>query len=71
MEKERFCQFGKEIRMRLVEIDKTQNWLIQGVREETGLFFDRSYLYKIMTGKTATPKITQAIRKILKLNGGT
>ena len=40
---------------------------IEQVREKTGLYFDDSYLYKIRSGKLATPKIVTAIREILDL----
>lgn len=59
--------FGKEIKKRLVDIDRTQTWLIEQVRGVTGLYFDRSYMYKIQTGQLATPKIVQAIQDILDL----
>jgi hypothetical protein len=59
--------FGKGIKKRLVDIDQSQEWLIGRVREETGLFFDGSYLYKIMAGTRKAPVITTAIREILEL----
>ena len=62
-----FCNFGKEIKRKLVDIDQNQNWLIEQVRAKTGLYFDCGYLYKIMTGEKATPKIVAAIREILDL----
>lgn len=59
--------FGKAIKKKLVELDQTQVWLIDQVREKTGLYFDDSYLWKIMAGKLATPKIVQAICETLDL----
>lgn len=59
--------FGKQIKKRLVDIDRSQAWLIEQVRAQTGLYFDRSYMYKIQTGQLETPKIVQAIREILDL----
>lgn len=59
---------GKEIKKRLVDADRDQNWLIKQVSEATGLYFDRSYLHKIMTGKLNTPGIVLAIRKILDIS---
>lgn len=61
----KFTVFGKEIKKRLIDIDKTQNWLIEQVRNKTGQYFDDSYLYKIMVGKRPAPVIAQAIREIL------
>lgn len=59
--------FGKEIKKRLVDIDRTQAWLIEQVGGLTGLYFDRSYMSKIQTGQLSTPKIVQAIREVLDL----
>lgn len=59
--------FGKEIKRRLIDLDKNQTWLIEQVKQKTGLFFDSSYMSKIMTGKLSTPKITQAICEILEI----
>lgn len=59
--------FGKQIKKRLVDIDRSQAWLIEQVRAQTGLYFDRSYMYKIQTGQLETPKIVQAIQEILDL----
>ena len=35
----KLCNFGKEIKKRLVDIDKNQEWLITEVRADTGLYF--------------------------------
>ena len=43
--------FGKAVKIRLVELDKNQEWLIEQVKERTGDFFDSSYLHRLMTGK--------------------
>ncbi len=59
------CNLGREIKKRLIDLNKTQEWLIAEVKADTGLFFDSSYLYKILTGKLATPKIITSIKKIL------
>ncbi len=67
MENAVLTPFGKAIKKRLVDIDRTQTWLIEQVRGVTGLYFDRSYMYKIQTGQLATPKIVQAICEILDL----
>jgi len=59
--------FGKAIKKRLVDIERSQTWLIEEVSQATGLYFDRSYMFKIQTGQLSTPKIVQAIRDILCL----
>jgi len=59
--------FGKSVKIRLIEMEKTQDWLIEQVKNRTGLFFDSSYLWKIMNGVVATPGMVEAIREILDL----
>ena len=67
MESAGFTPFGKAIKKKLVDIDRNQNWLIEQVAARTGLYFDRSYLHKIMTGRLNTPKAVQAICNILDI----
>lgn len=57
--------FGKEVKRRLIDMDKDQSWLIEQIKESTGLYMDSSYLYKILTGQLSTPKIVSALREIL------
>ncbi|MEG2857234.1 MAG: XRE family transcriptional regulator, partial [Clostridia bacterium] len=58
-------EYGKAIKKRLIDLDRPQKWLIERVKEETGLYFDDSYLGKILQGKTMTPSMVAAINKIL------
>lgn len=59
--------FGKKIKIRLLDVSKNQAWLIEQVKERTGLYFDSSYMNKILTGTLRTPSITQAICEILDI----
>lgn len=61
-------EFGKLIKKRLIDLNKTQAWLIERLQEETNLYVDSSYLYKIMHGVNNSPKILAAIANILDLN---
>lgn len=67
MERNTLIPFGKAIKKRLVDLDKNHSWLIEQVCAHTGLYFDRSYLHKIMTGKLDTPRVVQAICEILDI----
>ena len=67
MEKTKLTPFGKAIKKKLIDLDKNHSWLINEVCMRTGLYFDRSYLHKIMTGMLETPKVVQAIRDILDI----
>lgn len=59
--------FGREIKHRLVDLNKRPIWLIEEVKNKTGLYFDSSYLHKIMTGVHKTPKVVGAICEILSI----
>lgn len=61
------CQFGKQIKKKLVDIDQSQIWLIEQVRQDTGKYFDSWYLQRILTGNIATPSMVTSICKILDL----
>lgn len=63
----KYTPFGLCVKTKLLQRGKTQIWLIQRVREETELFLDDGYLYKILTGQRNAPKIVQAIREILNI----
>lgn len=68
MAKKELCEFGKQIEHQIVELRQTDKWLIDQVREDTGKFFDRSYLHKIKTGQISTPGIVASISKILDIS---
>lgn len=59
--------FKKQVKYRLIDLGKSQKWLEDQVREETGLFVDSSYLGKIFNGERNAPKIKSAICKILNI----
>ena len=60
-------EYGKNIKKRLIDMDKPQKWLIDKVQKETGLFFDSSYFAKILNGSKFSPKIADAINRILDI----
>ena len=62
-----YTAFGKSVKKRLIDVDQTQNWLCERVREKTGLYFDDSYLSKLLTGKLQTPHMVSAISDILDI----
>jgi hypothetical protein len=61
------CEAGLKIKTKLLQLCKTQNWLIVKMKEETGLFVDSSLLYKVLTGQNTNPKLLRAIEKILDI----
>ena len=68
--------FGKAVKIRLVELEKTQAWLVDMVQEQTGdTSFDKSWLYRILVGKltgergyNGKPGKATVIREILGMN---
>ena len=69
-EEARITEYAKEVKKKLIDMDKTQDWLIEQVKEVTGLYMDDSYLSKLFTGKRQAPKIVQAINQILGMSTG-
>lgn len=61
------CDFGKEIKKRLVDINQTQEWLITEVSQDTGKYFDGGYLQRILRGEISTSGIVASICKILEI----
>lgn len=60
-------EFGKQVKIKLIQMDKPQKWLNEEVIKRTGLYFDDSYLHRIVTGKNSNPKIVSAIKEILSI----
>ena len=60
-------EFGKQVKIKLIQMDKPQKWLNEEVIKRTGLYFDDSYLHRIVTGKSSNPKIVSAIKEILDI----
>lgn len=59
--------FGKTVKHALIDRGKTQKWLIEQVREKTGMYFDRSYYSRITTGTYINQKMVTAIKEILHI----
>ena len=63
----KYSDFGLCVKTKLLQIGKEQKWLEEAITEKTGLFVDRGYMYKILTGKRNAPKIVTAICEILNI----
>lgn len=59
---------GKEIKKRLIDLDKEQKWLVERVSNRTGRYFDDSHLWKICNGVLSTPDVVQVICDILDIS---
>ena len=60
--------YGKQIKMRLIDMNQSQSWLVDEVKKRTGLYFDSRYLHKALTGKRVSSHILEAINVILDIN---
>ena len=65
----KFTDFGLCVKTKLLQNGKDQKWLEEVVSEKTGLFVDRGYMYKILTGQRNAPKIVAAICETLNIEG--
>lgn len=64
----KFTPFGLCVKTELLRRGKSQKWLEGQITENTGLYADSGYIYKILTGERRAPKIVQAIREILDIH---
>lgn len=60
-------EYGKTVKKKLIDLDKSQAWLISEVKNETSLYLDSAYLSHILTGKRNAPKIKTIINNILDI----
>jgi len=65
--KMKFCEFGKAVKKRLIDMEQSQAWLIEQVKEKTGLYLDSSYMHRILTGAAKSQKIVRAICEVLNM----
>lgn len=57
--------FGIKVKKRLIDLQRTQNWLINEVRISTGMFMDNGYLQKLMTGRATSAHMCAVILDVL------
>ena len=63
----KFSDFGLAVKTELLKRGKTQKCLEEEVTKRTGLYLDRGYVHKILTGQRNAPKIVEAICEILEI----
>lgn len=62
-------EYGKDIKIKLIEKNKNQAWLISAIKEKCPTaYVDCSNLNKVLTGKIQSGKIITAINEILEIN---
>ncbi len=64
----KLTEYGKQVKMKLIDIGKTQEWLIREIKTENPeIFVDASVLRKIFTGEIKQSGIVPIINGILNL----
>lgn len=64
-----FTDFGKTVKKRLIDLDKSQEWLISQLNRDTGLFVDSSYLNRILTGRCNSERSSHQYQKYSTFEG--
>ena len=59
--------FGKKVKIALIEQGKNQTWLVEEVAKKTGLYIDSAYMSRILSGLNRSPKIVNSICEILDI----
>ncbi len=59
--------YGKKVKVALIEQDKTVEWLTSQVNSITGYSSDGSYITNILAGRRKSPVIVNAINEILNI----
>ena len=55
-------EYGQQVQMKLIEMRKSQSWLIDEIKSRTDMYIDGSILFKVLTGRVKSQRITDAIR---------
>ena len=67
MSNSKLTTFGLCVKTEPLKKGMTQEELVTRVKEDTGMFLDNGYLYKILTGNRSPEKIISSIKKILEM----
>lgn len=67
MRKRALTPFGAAVKVKLLNMNQTQEWLIAQAKERAGMYVDSSNLYKLMHGQLNSQKLESAIREILQI----
>lgn len=66
--KKQMSDYGKTVKIKLLEMGKKQEWLISEIRNRfPDIYVDGSNIYKILTGEIKSGKVVSAINEILHI----
>lgn len=60
--------FRQAVKVKLVEIDKTQTWLSEELKNRYGIYMDRFYLSRILAGQVNSVNTIDKICEILSID---
>lgn len=60
--------FRQAVKVKLVEIDKTQTWLSEELKKRYGIYMDRFYLSRILAGQVNSVNTIDKICEILSID---
>lgn len=60
-------EYGRIVKKRLIEMDKSQVWLMEEIQKRRHGFMDSSYLSKILSGNRKAENIRCIINDILDI----
>ncbi len=67
--KKQLSNYGKTVKIRLMEMGKKQEWLISEIRNRfPEIYVDSSNIYKILVGEIQGGKVVSAINEILQIH---
>ena len=70
IEKKALCEFGVCVKHRLVELNRTQLWLISETKKLLpNRYLDSSYLHKLMVGEVRSDEVCGAMMEVLDSAG--
>ncbi len=66
--KKHLSDYGKTVKIKLLERDKNQEWLISEIRKRfPEIYADSSNIRKILLGEIKSGKVVSAINEILQI----
>lgn len=67
--KKQLSDYGKAVKIKLLEMGKKQDWLISEIRNRfPGVYVDGSNIYRILTGEIKSGRVVSAINEILQIS---
>ena len=67
MRKNKLTDYGKCIKKKLLDMDKSQEWLISEVNKKSPITLTSSYLNRIMIGKVINSTAIPIINEVLEI----